>query len=99
MAKDKLFDSLGNDPYPTCESCLIGKMTKSLFKGQSERAVDLLGLVHTDMCGPLSTTVRVGYSYFITFTDDYSWMGFVYLMKYKSESFEKFKKFRNEIEK
>ncbi|KAL6344314.1 hypothetical protein AAG906_037888 [Vitis piasezkii] len=40
-----------------------------------------------------------GYSYFITFTDDMSRYGFLYLMKHKSESFEMFKRFRSEVEK
>ena len=39
-----------------------------------------------------------GYSYFITFTDDFSRYGYVYLMKHKSESFEMFKRFQNEVE-
>jgi hypothetical protein len=36
--------------------------------------------------------------YFITFTDDYSRYGYVYLIRHKSESFEKFKEFRTEVE-
>ena len=36
---------------------------------------------------------------FITFTDDLSRYGYVYLMKHKSESFEIFKWFCNEVEK
>ena len=47
----------------------------------------------------MNSIARGGYSYFITFTDDHSGLGYVYLIKYKSESFEKFKKFRNEVEK
>ena len=39
-----------------------------------------------------------GYEYFITFTDDYSRYGYVYLMKQKSEAFEKFKESRAEVE-
>ena len=39
-----------------------------------------------------------GFQYFITFTDDYSRYGYVYLMRHKSESFEKFKEFKNEVE-
>jgi hypothetical protein len=35
---------------------------------------------------------------FITFTDDYSRYGYVYLMRHKSESFEKFKEFKTEVE-
>ncbi|KAL0361592.1 UNVERIFIED_CONTAM: hypothetical protein Sradi_3843700 [Sesamum radiatum] len=46
------------DHLPTCESYLKGKMTKKPFVGQSAIANDLLDLVHTDICGPLSTPAR-----------------------------------------
>ena len=59
----------------------------------------MLGLIHTDVCGPMSTYFRGGYSYFITFTDDLSRYGYIYLMKHKFESFEIFKRFHNEVEK
>jgi hypothetical protein len=59
----------------------------------SERASDLLGLVHTDVCGLMNSVVRGGFQYFITFTNDFSRYGYIYLMRYKSESFEKFKEF------
>ena len=81
------------ESLPTCESCLLDKMTKSPFTRKGERASELLGLVHSDVCGPMSTSVRGGYFYFITFTDDLSRYGYVYLMKHKSESFEMFKVF------
>ena len=63
----------------TCDSCLLGKMTKAPFKKKGERANDLLGLVHSDVCGPLSINARGGYSYFVTFTDDFSRYGYVSL--------------------
>ena len=50
------------------------------------------------MCGPLSSTARGGYQYFITFTDDFSRYGYVYLIKHKSESFKMFKIFKNEVQ-
>ena len=55
--------------------------------------------MHSDVCGPMSLTAHSGFSYFVTFTDDLSRYGYVYLMKHKSETFEKFKEFRNEVEK
>ena len=58
-------------------------MTKTPFTGHGEKASDILDLVHTDICGPISTQVRGGYSYFIIFTNDRSRFGYVYLMKYK----------------
>ena len=39
-----------------------------------------------------------GSHYFLTFTDDLSRYGYIYLMKHKSESFEKFKEFQSEVE-
>ena len=39
-----------------------------------------------------------GYRYFLTFTDDLSRYGYIYLMKNKSETFEKFKEFQSEVE-
>ena len=46
-----------------------------------------------------STKARGGYVYFITFTDDRSCFGYMYLMRHKSEAFENFKEFRFEVEK
>ena len=99
MHKEGLLDPFDFESYPTCESCLLGKMTKSPFSGHGERAADLLGLVHTDVCGPMSTQAMGGFSYFITFIDDRSRFGYVYLMKHKSEAFEKFKEYKHEVEK
>ena len=62
-----------------------------------ERATDLLEIIHTDVCGPMSVDARGRYRYFLTFTDDLSRDGYVYLMKHNSETFEKFKEFQNEV--
>ncbi|KAK8512047.1 hypothetical protein V6N12_018528 [Hibiscus sabdariffa] len=74
------------------------KMTKAPFNGKGERASDLLGLIHSDVCGPMNTQTRGGFHYFITFTDDFSRYGYIYLMRHKSEALEKFKEFRNEVQ-
>ena len=81
-----------------CEPCLMGKMTKTPFSGTMERATDLLEIIHTNVCGPMSVEARGGYRYFLTFTDDLSRYGYIYLMKHKSETFEKFKEFQSEVE-
>ena len=51
-----------------------------------------------DVCGPMSVETRGGYHYFLTFTDDLSRYGYIYLMKHNSETFEKFKEFQSEVE-
>ena len=47
----------------------------------------------------MRTMARGGFYYFITFTDDFSRYGYVYLLKNKSDSFEKFKEYKVEVEK
>ena len=76
----------------------LGKMTKSPFTEHGEKASDLLELIHSDVCGPMSTLAKGGYKYFIIFTDDLNRYVYVYLMKHISESFEKFKEFQNKIQ-
>ncbi|KAK8557572.1 hypothetical protein V6N12_009801 [Hibiscus sabdariffa] len=73
-------------------------MTKAPFSGKGERASDLLGLIHSDVCGPMNTQARGGFQYFITFTDDFSRYGYIYLMRHKSEALERFKEFKNEVQ-
>ena len=75
----------------------MGKMTKTPFSETMERATHLLEIIHTDVCGPMSVVARRGYHYFLTFTDDLSRYGYIYLMKHKSETFEKFKEFQSEV--
>jgi hypothetical protein len=86
------------ESFDTCKSCLLGKMTKAPFTSHSERESDLLGLVHTDVCGPMSSIVKCSFQYFITFTDDFNRYGYIYRMRHKSESFKKFKEFQNEVQ-
>ncbi|KAJ9552405.1 hypothetical protein OSB04_016450 [Centaurea solstitialis] len=85
-------------PFDNYESCLSGKMTKEPFNKDNERASGLLEIVHTDVCGPFSHEARGGYRYFITFSDNFSRYGYVYLMRHKAESFEKFREYQNEVQ-
>ena len=55
-------------------------------------------IIHTDVCDPMSVKARGKYRYFLTFTDDLSRYGYIYLVKHKSETFEKFKEFQSEVE-
>src|SRR3954468_20320501 len=95
---DGILESLDYESLDTCEPCLMGKMTKTPFSRTMERATDLLEIIHTDVCGPMNVEARGGYHFFLTFTDDLSRYGYIYLMKHKSETFEKFKEFQSEVE-
>ena len=62
---DGFLESLDYESVDACVSCLMGKMTKTPFSGTMERAIDLLEIIHTDVCGLMSVEARGGYRYFL----------------------------------
>ena len=95
---DGCLESLDSESLDTCEPCLMGRMTKTPFSGKIKRVSDLLEIMHADMCDPMRIEACGGYHYFLIFTDDLGRYGYIYLMKRKSETFEKFKEFQSEVE-
>jgi hypothetical protein len=80
-----------------CEFCSQAKITKKSHKSVI-RESNPIDLIHSDICELDGTMTRNNKRYFITFIDDCSDYTFVYLMENKSEAFDMFKLFVNEIE-
>ena len=74
-------------------------MTKSPFTEKGERSTECVGLIHSDVCGLMNIQAIGVFSYFITFINDHSRYGHVYMMKHKSEALKRFKEFGSEVEK
>ncbi|GJW22839.1 retrotransposon protein, putative, ty1-copia subclass [Tanacetum coccineum] len=98
LQHDGLLKSIDDESFDVCVSCISSKMARKPFTHASERADDLLGLIRSDVCGLFRTTSREAAKYYVTFTDDFSRYGYVYLIKHKHEVFEMFKTFQNEVE-
>lgn len=82
-----------------CLSCIKGKMHRQPFpKGKANHVKELLGIIHSDLCGPMNVASIGGSRYFISFIDDLSRMTFVYFLKNKSEVFEKFRTFQTYVD-
>jgi len=54
--------------------------------------------VHSDLCCPLPVVSFYGYTYFLTFIDDFSRCTWVYFLKLKSEVFNMFLAFKAFVE-
>ncbi|GJU98888.1 zinc finger, CCHC-type containing protein [Tanacetum coccineum] len=91
LQHDELLNSIDIESLGKCVLCMSGKMARKPYSHQVKRAKDLLGLIHTDVCGPFRIVSRQGAKYFVTFTDDFSCYGYVYVLKHKHEVFETFK--------
>jgi hypothetical protein len=83
-----------------CASCVLDKHHRDSFdKRASWHASGPLQLVHSDLCGPLSSPSFSGCKYFLTFIDDFSRRTWVYFLKLKSEVFDKFLAYKALVEK
>lgn len=81
-----------------CYYCLISKCNRLPHKQSTIKSKSILELIHTDVSGIIRIKNPLGMRYWIVFIDDFTRMTFLYLMKRKSESFEKFLEFKNHIE-
>ena len=59
-----------------------------------EKTKVVLEIIHSDICGLFSEMAKGGFFYFISFIEDLSRYVHLFLMKNKSESFERFKEFK-----
>ena len=68
------------------------------FPKSETKTKGTLELIHSDVCGPMSSTYLSGYEYYVTLIDDYSIKAWIYFLNTKSELLEKFKEFKALIE-
>jgi len=94
---DEILEPLDLSDFKVCVECIKGKWT-NIRKLGVERAKDILELIHTDICGPFPTPSWNGQQYFISFIDDYSRYGYLYLIHEKSQSLDIFNCFKAEVE-
>lgn len=72
-----------------CEACIEGKQTQQPYLSSNFRASRPLERVESDVCFGDRVSFD-GYEYFVTFMDVYTHFSIVFLLKKKSEVFEKF---------
>ncbi|WVZ07194.1 hypothetical protein V8G54_020540 [Vigna mungo] len=81
-----------------CDHCVLGKSHRIPFgkgKHSTERPFEY---VHADLWGPARTLTHGGGAYFLSIIDDFSRRVWIYVLKNKSETFQKFKEWHTQIE-
>lgn len=86
------------EKHEVCKGCALGKYAKTSFPSSNTRSEGILDLIHSDVCGLMSTTSLNGYEYYVTFIDDFSRKTWIYFMKNKDEVFSRFKEFKALVE-
>ena len=80
---DGILDPLNFLDFEMCVNCIKGKQTNVRRFG-ANRSLDVLELIHTDICGPFPKASWNGQQYFITFIGNFSRYGYRYLIHEKS---------------
>ena len=92
-----ILDPLDFLDFDMCVNCIKGKQT-NVRRFSTNRSIDILELIHTDIYRPFPKASWNGQQYFITFIDDFSRYGYLYLIHEKSRSLDVFKNFKAEVE-
>lgn len=82
-----------------CKGCMLGKNAKKSFPRSFTRSKEILELIHSDVCGPMSSPSLNGYLYYVIFIDDYSRKTWIYFLKTKGETLGKFQEYKALVEK
>lgn len=82
-----------------CEVCDKCKIHQLPFKSSTRREKRVLGLVHSDICGPMHVASLGGARYFVSFIDDKTRYTEVAMLKNKSDVFKAFQEYKSKAEK
>jgi hypothetical protein len=96
LVKNDILPPLEFSDLEQCRECIKGKYTKKIKK-DAKRSTGILQIIHTDICGPFPMKSVEGYDSFITFIDDYSRYGYIYSIKERTETLDKFKIFKVKV--
>lgn len=78
-------------PPTMCDPCIMSKHHRLPYQGKFEVAKERLDILHSDLSGMISPTSIGGHKYYFKITDSATSYEFVYLLRQKSETLEKFK--------
>ena len=81
-----------------CRGCALGKNAKRSFPSSDSRSKEILDLVHSDLCGPMTIASLSGYLYYVIFIDDHSRKTWIYLLKTKDGVLARFQEYKAQVE-
>jgi hypothetical protein len=84
--------------HELCKGCTLGKYTNTSFPSSDSRAVEILDIIHSYVCGPMSSALLTGSLYYVVFIDDFSRKSWIFFMKTKGQVFSRFQEFKALVE-
>jgi hypothetical protein len=82
----------------SCEHCVLWKAHRVKFTRSKHQSQGILDYAHVDLWGPARTQSLGGAMYFLSLVDDFSRRVWVYDLKNKYETFERFEEWKAMVE-
>ena len=92
-------NDIGETTTTVCGMCAVGRQYKEAGTKQCKEPPELLGVVHSDICGPMQTLGLNGERYFVTFIDEMSGQVSMSLLKSKNGVLTVYQSYRSRAEK
>jgi len=89
--------SFNTEHHELCKGCVLGKYVRAPFSKSDSRSKGIFDLIHTDICGPMSSlSIGRKFRYYITFIDDFSRKTWIYVSigKTSEEVLKRFQEFK-----
>uniref|UniRef100_A0ACD5Y5J0 Uncharacterized protein n=1 Tax=Avena sativa TaxID=4498 RepID=A0ACD5Y5J0_AVESA len=99
LVKRELIDGCNLGKFEFCEHCVFGKHKRVKFNASVHTTKGILDYMHADVWGPSRKTSIGGANYMLTIIDDYSRKVWPFFLKYKSDVFDAFKKWKVMVKK
>jgi histone deacetylase 1/2 len=93
----KLLCSFDSNKDVVCDACQRAKSHQLPYPFSTSVSSHPLELIFSDVWGPAPESAG-RFKYYVSFIDDYSKFTWIYLLKHKSEVFEKFREFQSLVE-
>ena len=81
-----------------CETCALSKSVRTINRDAPRPTTRRLERVYTDFWGPFTTPTPSGARYMLTFTDDFTRKSWIFLVRARTELYEKAKEWQMEVE-
>lgn len=91
LIKKKVITCAVDKADQTCEECILAKSKKLPYPKGNHASTASLDYAHSDLWGPAPVNSMGGERYYMSIIDDYSRKTWLYVLKEKSEAFQKFK--------
>jgi hypothetical protein len=72
-----------SEHHELCKGCTLGKYIETAFPSSDSGEAEILDIIHSDVCGPMSLASLTGSLYYVVFIDDFSQKSWIFFSRFQ----------------